>query len=383
MEKDLEAEDVAQKRIALVSFPWTSSYKFLLDILKILEPISDKIVLINGNTIILNITSEKVEVRDIGIRIHYLKEIRPTIYSVVLWLAKCALVQIRASIELIRVRRKVDIVFFYIIYPYYLLPLITSKILRKKTIEVVTRNKPNSSLSKILSLQDPLLFWLLDGISPESGGLIKDLGLDKYKKKILPEGARFIDASRYTIKKKYNERKNIIGFIGRIKREKGIMEFIEAIPYMVEKIENIEFLIGGDGDLREEITIKCNKIKKDLGINITITGWIGDNLPDYLNELKLLILPSYSDAFPTIILEAMACGTPVLATSIGGIPDLLKEEETGFILKNNSPDCISITATRILKNSHIDKVISNARAIIEKKFTYSAAIERYRKILAR
>jgi len=372
-------------KVAVVSFPWKSyaPYKFLSDLLKILEPISDKIVLIDGNTDRINITSEKVEVRDIGVSVHHLKDIKPRFYSAILWITKCVLVQFKTSLELTKHRKKVDVVVFYVAYPYYLLPLIVAKIFRKKTVEVITRSKHNSLLPKILSLQDPLLFRLLDGISPESKALIKELGLERHKNKILPEGARFIDISHYTVKKKISERRNIIGFIGRHRKEKGVVEFVEAIPLVARENKDVEFLIGGSGDLLGWVKEECKRIENGNNIKITITGFIKEEeFPNYLNEPKLLALPTqHAEGLPTVILEAMACGTPVLATPVGAIPEIIKDEEIGFIMENNAPECIAENILRVLNYRNLDKIVRNARKLVEEKYTYEAAVERYKEIL--
>ena len=375
--------DNTKSEVAIISFPWKSyaPYKFLSDVLKILEPISDKIVLIEGNTDRINITSKKVEVRDIGIGMHYLKDIRPTFYSAILWITKCVLIQIKTSLELIKARKEADIVIFYMAYPYYLLPLITSKVLRKKAVEVVTRSKPNSLLSKIIGLQDPMLFGLLDGVSPESKTLITYLRLEKYKGKFLPEGSRFIDTSRYTIKREFKDRKNVVGYIGRIGKEKGIIEFVRSIPFTLKDNKSIEFLVGGDGDLMNWVRNEVEGIRLNYNVKITITGWITEDLLNYLNKLKLLVLPSYSEGLPTIVLEAMACGTPVLATPVGAIPDVIKDGETGFILENKTPECIAKNVTRVLEYQNLDEIVKNARSLVEKEYTYGAAVERYRRIL--
>ena len=77
----------------------------------------------------------------------------------------------------------------------------------------------------------------------------------------------------------------------------------------------------------------------------------------------------------------MGCGTPVLATSVGGVPDLIKDGKTGFIMENNSPECIVKNVRRALEHPNLDKIVKNARALVEREFTYEAAVETYGKIL--
>jgi glycosyltransferase involved in cell wall biosynthesis len=104
-----------------------------------------------------------------------------------------------------------------------------------------------------------------------------------------------------------------------------------------------------------------------------------NKFPDYLN--KLFVLPSYTEGLPYTIVEAMACGTPILATPVGAIPDVIKDGETGFIMENNSPECIAENVMRVLEHPDLEQIVENARALVEREFTYEAAVERYRKIL--
>jgi glycosyltransferase involved in cell wall biosynthesis len=362
-------------RVVIISFPWKSHNpsNFLTDIIHIILPISEKIVLIGGNTNRIKVSSKKLEIRDIGISMHYLSDFKFKFFSAIYWILKSLAAQIKSSIELIKSRKDIDTVIFYAAYPHYLIPLITAKILRKKTIEVVIR-------SKNIPVLDQLYFTLLDGISPESNALIEVLGLDKYQKKLLPNGSRYIDES-FAIKKRLNERKNIIGFIGRLVREKGIFEFIEAIPQVLEKNNEVNFLIVGNGPLKSEIEILLEE--KGLRSKVKISGWIPhDEIPNYLNKVNLLVLPTYTEGFPTIILEAMACGTPVLSTSSGGIDDIINDTESGFIMKNNSPSCISKNIIRALNYQDMEKIVDNARKIIDEEFSYESAVKRYKKILS-
>ena len=149
----------------------------------------------------------------------------------------------------------------------------------------------------------------------------------------------------------------------------------------MSKRDDISFAIGGDGPLQSRVKELVNKA--NLNNRVRFVGWIPhDELPGYLNELKLLVLPSYTEGLPNIMLEAMACGTPVLATAVGAIPDVVKDNETGFIMENNSPDCIARNIIRALSHPNLEQIAENARALVEKEYNFEAAIKGYENILA-
>ena len=350
-------------------------YKFLTDLLKIFRLISQKIFVITGNTERINkMSKEKISIIDIGFSMPpQNKNIFLTFFMVILF-------QIKTCIEIFKARKEIDVIIFYVTWPFYLLPLVVSKLLRKKTVDIITRSKPSvfSLWYKIYEIQDKILLTLLDYISPESPSLISNLHLEKYSHKILPSGARFIDTDFFNIKKPFSQRKNVVGYVGRLVEEKGVKKLLQAIELM-NKYGKITFLLGGEGPLFEEI----KKFRPSNQCEIVKTGWIPEkNLPNILNELKLLVLPTqHAEGLPTIILEAMACGTPVLATPVGGIPDVIKDEETGFIMENNSPECIAKNIIRALNHPNLEKIARNARKLVEKEFNYEQAVKRWRKIL--
>ena len=76
----------------------------------------------------------------------------------------------------------------------------------------------------------------------------------------------------------------------------------------------------------------------------------------------------------------MGCGAPILATPVGGIPDVIKDGETGFIMEDTTPECIAINVTRALNHPDLEKITKNARTLIEKEYTLEAAVERYREL---
>ena len=279
----------------------------------------------------------------------------------------------------------------------FVIPVILAKILGKKTVYLLSGVAGISAIesyrfafktnSNFIQMAVPLFYAIIDELSLnicdfiilESPNLIHTLKLCKYKDKTIDRGYLYVELSKLYVKTKFEERKNTIGYIGRFSQEKGIINFIDSIPLIMSKRGDVKIFIAGWGDLFSQIETKLINYKYNQVIfreNIP-----HDKISDCLNGLKLVILPSYTEGLPNIMLEAMACGTPVLATPVGGVPDVIKDGETGFIMENNSPECIAENVIRALEHPDLERIVENARAMVEREFTYEAAVERYRKIL--
>ena len=295
--------------------------------------------------------------------------------------------QLRISYRLIRLAKSVDIWIFFLDSQALLLPVVTAKLMRKKIIFALAASLTKSAkvtkdtFANVLVHSEAINYKLSTRIILYSPNLIKEWNLEKYRNKIYIAHEHFLDFDKMTIKKKIDERENLVSYVGRLSEEKGVLNFVNAIPEIIKERDDLEFLIGGDGPLRDEI----ERYWEENNLNNTkvkFVGWIPrDELPDYLNELKLIVLPSYTEGLPNIMLEAMACGTPVLATPVGAIPDVIKDGETGFILENNSPECIAKNVIRVLNYQNLNEIVKNERELIEAKYNYDATVERYRKIL--
>lgn len=267
-----------------------------------------------------------------------------------------------------------------------MIPMLISKLLRKNVVlmfegsAVEIRKARKDFLFKPLSFLVKANCILSNTIIVYSERLIKEYGLQEYKEKILVAPRHFLDFKGLTMTRKLSERANLVGFIGRLYEERGVLKFAEAIPKILKERENVTFLIGGDGPLRN--SIEKYRDEHRLTDKVRVTGWIPrEKLSTYLNEIKLLVLPSSTEGLPNIMLEAMACGTPVLATPVGGIPDIIQDGHTGFLMKDNSPQCIAENVARALDHPNLESVVKNAKAFVEEKFTYENAEERYRKVI--
>jgi glycosyltransferase involved in cell wall biosynthesis len=298
------------------------------------------------------------------------------------------IMQFKLSYFLFKLRDVKTWVFFLDSYTF-ILPVVTSKLLNKKILFLLAASNyksaeaKNDKLSKIIQsgMLQNINYFLSDYIIVYASRLIKEWKLEKYEHKIIIAHRHILNFDKFKVVKKYSDRDIIIGYIGRLSEEKGVQKFIESIA-MICNENKCSFIIGGDGDLRVKID---NYLKENnLSDKVRLSGWIPhDKLPEYLNQLKLIVLPSYTEGLPNIMLEAMACGTPVLATPVGAIPDVIRDGKTGFILQDNSSECIAESILRILDMPEykLEKVSENARKFVAKEFTFENAIKKWRIIM--
>lgn len=371
--------------IALLYFPWRSQsvYKFIDEVLSIIELINpEKTYVIGGYSDRLP-PHRNSHYLDVGFGMHYQKEIRPVPVSILVWVLKVIAFQIIASAHIIKHRSKLRIVIFYLAYPYHLLPVLVSKALKISTIEVVTRGVRKPSNSDIGNILDRIYFYLIDHISPESNSLLSDTIRKKYQNKILPPGYRYVDLERFRITKEISERGNTVGFIGRLVEEKGIKVFVNSIPYIATQNKSVSFIIGGTGPLLEWVSNECQLLSEKYGVQIKVMGYIPDeSFPDVLNEMKILVFPStHNEGLPTILLESLACGTPVLATKVGAVSDVIINGETGFFISSDDQEKLANQIISTCEVPSLNDIAKMGRHLAEQKYSFDSALKRWEKIV--
>ncbi len=238
---------------------------------------------------------------------------------------------------------------------------------RTKIIKIVTRDYSKREMRPLIEL----IYSISDRIIVYTPGMIQKLDLESYEDKIEVWNYNYVGDDFKMIVPIGDRDK--IGYIGRLAPEKNIGSIVRA----TKKIGmNKQLLIGGSGQSHDKVKKMCEKE------GVKFIGEIPHKeMGDHLNRLKLLILPSDTEGFPKIVTEAMACGTIVLATPVGGIEDAIIDGETGFLLNSLSAEKMSIKIKEALERDDIDIISLKAYKKVRDVFSYENAVERYRNIL--
>jgi glycosyltransferase involved in cell wall biosynthesis len=293
-------------------------------------------------------------------------------------------IQIQISYYLIKLRKNFTSIIFFFGGESLILPLIISKFLRKESIVILTGNPTmgldDSILIKIRNFIQRLVFKITDKIFVYSKSVILERNLKKFRKKVHIVNHHFINLEKFKINTPFNEREKIIGYVGELRELKGVMNILKAMPEMLKKEKELKFFIIGEGILEAEIQDFI--IQNNLSENVKLLGWVeNEELPHYLNKLKLLILASGTEGLPGVLIEGMACGTPVLITKVGAVPDVVNNEVNSFLLQKNSPQCISESVIKIFRNENLEIISNNAFYHVRNYFSYDYVLNLWRKNL--
>lgn len=122
-------------------------------------------------------------------------------------------------------------------------------------------------------------------------------------------------------------------FLGRLGQRKGVYDLLEVIDRLVniQQQKDLVFYLAGDGELEQ---VKKIIQKNNLQNHVQLLGWLNEQEKmKWLKQADTIILPSYNEGLPMAILEAMAGGKVIISSKVGGIPDLVKEGENGFLIQ--------------------------------------------------
>lgn len=194
---------------------------------------------------------------------------------------------------------------------------------------------------------------------------LTDAGIPESK--IIAVPSAYIDLELFkpvALKKNYD-----LILVSRLVQNKGIHLFLEAVKKL-----NVRSIIVGDGPLKNWVQSQIARHR----LPVTMFGFAQDSteVARLLNQSRILVMPSYNEGGPRIVLEAMACGVPVVTTPVGLMLDIIRDGENGFFA-DWTPEDIADKIGKLLRNQELQKRFINSGLRVVKQFERKGAVANY------
>ena len=177
----------------------------------------------------------------------------------------------------------------------------------------------------------------------------------------------------------YAKKHFTIGYVGRLEKVKGVEYLVMAIAALKEKIPEIDLVVVGEGSEKAQLIWLAEQLglrgkAKFVGYKDDYIGW--------LKDFDVFVLPSVKESLGIILLEAMACGCPVVAAKVGGVVEVVEHEKTGLLVEPKSSAALADGIERVYKEKELvgamkEKALNN----VKEKFAQWEMVEAYKKII--
>ena len=196
---------------------------------------------------------------------------------------------------------------------------------------------------------------------------------------VIPNGIdleRFENLSKEDLRSKLEiKEEKIIVFVGTLRSVKGVKYLIEAMKIIIDKNKNTRLFIVGDGKERKYL----ENLVKELVLEkyVTFIGKVpNEEVPEYMAASDVFVLPSLSESFGIVNLEAMASGLPIVATNVRGLPEIIKNGENGFLVEPKNPEQIADKVSLLLEDDELRERMSRKNREKAKRYSWEAVIEK-------
>jgi len=305
------------------------------------------------------------------------------------------LTQIRLAYALFHVPRRFNIVIFFVGGTALVVPMLIARAMGKVCVVIATGSGKQGAkyiyetayaghwgcvFSLAIGILEKLNYLLAHRIIVYSSSLVETLGLHLCRGRVIAPGVRFVDMKVFRPHNMFADRPYRIGFAGRFSAEKGILQFLHSVVLLHKMEKELLIEIVGSGPLSSLVETFVSQFQLD-GV-VHLTNWIPhDQMPGFLNRLRLLVLPSLTEGLPNVLLEALASGTPVLGTPVGAIPDIIRHGETGFLIRSTLPQDMAMAIKEAVRSPALADISDNCTRLARAKFGFEAALKRYERIL--
>ena len=171
----------------------------------------------------------------------------------------------------------------------------------------------------------------------------------------------------------------IIVFVGTLRPVKGLKYLVEAMNVIRQSDNSARLMLVGDGEERQQLEALVQG--RDLEGWVTFLGRVpNESVPRYLAGADVFVLPSLSEGFPNVVLEAMAAGLPVVASRVGGLPEIVEEGENGFLVEGGNPEQIADRVLRLLGDDELRARISATNREKARAYTWESVVDRLEEV---
>lgn len=188
------------------------------------------------------------------------------------------------------------------------------------------------------------------------------------------------DKNREETRKKYNIKDNeiLIGVVGRLSEQKDPMTMIRAFELVQKENKNTKLIYVGSGELEE--SVKQYAKEKEILHKVIITGWV-NNVEKYIPAFDIAVLPSKWEGFGLVLIEYMACEKPIIASQVGGIKNIIRNEQNGFLVETNNYAMLACKIIETIKNKSINKKFINENKKVINKYGIENVIAKHLEIM--
>lgn len=167
----------------------------------------------------------------------------------------------------------------------------------------------------------------------------------------------------------------IVGVVARLTDQKGHSYLIEAAPQIVKEFPDVCFVFVGDGPLRQLLEDQVHSL--GLESHFIFLGYRSD-IKELLNSFDIFVLPSLFEGLPNVVLEAMACSKPVVATAVAGTPEAVIDGKTGYLVPSQNPEALAEALINLLEDEDLlEKMGREGRRRMETHFSLEGQISKF------
>ena len=215
--------------------------------------------------------------------------------------------------------------------------------------------------SKLLKRSD-----MITTVSHHVAQELREYGVNPNEVTVIGNG---VDETIFTPIKNKTEDKYIL-YTGRLGYRKGLFDLIDCGKYICEKYPDVTFVIPGKGALLGKLQKRVEEI--DLQERFKFLGYVDrERLVNLYQNATIHVIPSHYEGLPTVLLEAMACGLPVVATAVSGNLDVISSGENGILISPKKPKEMADAVSMLLDDDEMRRRLGKAaRRTIEERYTW-------------